>query len=103
MMLPAASAAELALLMLANAPPPSLACKSLVCRLVRSEAEMERFCVLTLNMKRLLLVTPVRVTMRMQIRLPRVRAKGMPTHTKRPTTHDGCCVDIMAMNERTSM
>ena len=30
-------------------------------------------------------MTPVRVTMRIQIRLARVSAKGMPTHTKRPT------------------
>jgi hypothetical protein len=37
-----------------------------------------------LKRKRLSFVTPVRVTMRMQIRLPRVSAKGMPTHTKRP-------------------
>ena len=46
---------------------------------------MERFCVLTLKRKRLLFVTPVKVTMRIQSKLPRVRAKGMPTHTKRPT------------------
>jgi hypothetical protein len=77
--------AEFPLLMLLNAPVPNLAYKSLECKFVRSEAETERFCVLTLNMKRLLLETPVRVTMRIQIRLPRVRAKGKPTHTKRPT------------------
>jgi len=81
---PAASSADDALLMLANAPVPSLACKSLECKFVRSVAEMERFCVSTLKRKRLLLVTPARVTMRIQIKLARVRAKGMPTHTKRP-------------------
>ena len=57
----------------------------LVWRFDKSVVEMERFCVLTLNRKRPLFVIPVRVTMRIQIRLARVSAKGMPTHTKRPS------------------
>lgn len=68
-------------------------------RLERSEAEMERLPVLTLKMKRLLLVIPVRVTIRRHIRLARVSTKGMPTHTKRPNL-PMVTVVVLMKNER---
>jgi len=53
-------------------------------RFVRSEEEMERFCVLTSNMSRFLFVIPANMEIRMHTRLAKVKPNGKPTQTKRP-------------------
>jgi len=53
-------------------------------RFVRSEEEMERFCVLTSNMSRFLFVIPANMAIRMHTRLASVNPNGKPTQMKRP-------------------